>query len=308
MKIIHGGNHTTKAWKAALAKVEEQLVRPGADDPKEVLLEIDRITTLPVLFQPREFIGRQSTGGDRRSATDKRFVEKLQRVSNHVGELDPVVVIKITEPGVYGGNEEQWIIVDGHHRLEAYRKSKREKPIKCVWFGGTALEAVDASMKFNTIIKQETSLADRQENAWKRVVAGTHSKKQIVETCAVSEGVVSMMRRVVERFRTRERNNAWKTFKRTIGNIEECSWSNARLAQLNATPKERTLEMRARTLAKNIRSRLTNKLSEDPALTAWALAFYDPDLIGPLRTALIHVEASQRESEEAADNEQEEAA
>jgi hypothetical protein len=69
-----------------------------------------------------------------------------------VGELDPVVVIKLKEyaDNPYTGERSEllgrcWIIVDGHHRLEAYRKNKHEKPILCEWFDGTAREAMSTT-------------------------------------------------------------------------------------------------------------------------------------------------------------------
>jgi hypothetical protein len=150
----------------------------------------------------------------------------------------------------------------------------------------------------STVLKLEASLADKQEAAWKRVVYGKHSKREIVEMCAVAAGTVALMRRVVKRFRTRERNNAWKRFRRDIGALEECSWQNARLAHLNADKTERTLEMRAQSLAKGLRTRFTDRLSLDPVLTARALAIYDPDLPGPLREALAKTVVVAQEEED----------
>jgi hypothetical protein len=163
---------------------------------------------------------------------------------------------------------------------------------------GSALEAADASVRQSTVLKLEASLADRQEAAWKRVVLDKHSKREIVETCAVAAGTVALMRRVLKRFRTRERNTAWRKFKRDIGVLEECSWSNALLAHRNADKTERTLEMRAQSLAKGLRTRFTDKLSQDPELTARALAIYDPDLPGPLRAALAKTTAVAQEEED----------
>jgi hypothetical protein len=90
MSVVHGGGHSIKDWTAALAEAEKCLVRPGAEDEEEVCLSLDEIETRPVLFQPREFLGK----GD----TDKRHVGRLQRTMNHVGEMDPVVVIKLRTP------------------------------------------------------------------------------------------------------------------------------------------------------------------------------------------------------------------
>jgi hypothetical protein len=127
-------------------------------------------------------------------------------------------------------------------------------------------------------LKLEVPYADRQEEAWKRVLMGGWSKRQIVETCGISEGVVSHMRRVKKRYYDGNRRaSADKKFRKEIGNLMECSWWTANLAHRNATPQERTLEQKVQSLAKVLRNRLTDKLSEDPEVTAGALGAYDPD-------------------------------
>jgi Recombinase/ParB-like nuclease domain len=44
------------------------------------------------------------------------------------GELDPVLVIRLGK---------EWVCVDGHHRIAAYRLRKHKKPIRCEWFTGS---------------------------------------------------------------------------------------------------------------------------------------------------------------------------
>jgi hypothetical protein len=79
-----------------------------------------------------------------------------------------------------------------------------------------------------------------------------------------------------------------EAFQRRLGApITEKSWSLARLAYEGAEQKKIGIEERAGRLARNIRSRLEDRLSEDPAVTARALVIYDPELPGPLTMALI---------------------
>jgi Recombinase len=76
------------------------------------------------------------------------------------GELDPVLVIRLGK---------EWVCVDGHHRIAAYRLRKHKKPIRCEWFTGTPTEAVDESMRRNKKDTLPVPSADRREEAWRRV-------------------------------------------------------------------------------------------------------------------------------------------
>jgi hypothetical protein len=119
MGSLRGGPHTAADRMRALEDAEAHLVRPRADEAKTVELRISEIETMPVIFQPREFdLGLRET--------DKRHVGRLQRRIGNVGELDPVVVIKLRAFSKDYNRElpkGRWIIVDGHHRHEAYRKN-----------------------------------------------------------------------------------------------------------------------------------------------------------------------------------------
>jgi ParB/Sulfiredoxin domain len=123
------------------------------DNPKgqEAFTELlpGEIVLRPELFQPREF-----SFGLRQ--TDPDHVKKLARAIGIQGELDPVLVIKLGK---------RFVCVDGHHRLEAYKKEKWTKPIKCEWFGGSLREAVDESMARNAKDRLNVPQADRLEAA-----------------------------------------------------------------------------------------------------------------------------------------------
>lgn len=273
---FRGGAHTTQAREEALLVAEGTLVRPADGKTQIVKLKPKQIIIRAELFQPREF----SFGG---RDTDKRHVERLTRRIKNVGELDPIIVIKLGR---------QWVCVDGHHRATAYKKSQRTEEIKCEWFAGSVREAMDEGMRRNAALNLEVPRADRQEEAWKRVLLGGWTKKQIVETCSIAEGTVSLMHRVRARYMNGDDDSdATKQFRMSVGKLKAVSWSTASLANRNAEPTERTNEQRAQSLAKNMRSRLTDMLSEDPAVTARALAIYDPDLPGPLIDGLTALQA-----------------
>jgi hypothetical protein len=115
---------------------------------------------------------------------------------------------------------------------------------------------------------------------------GWGSKSEIVQHCGVAEGIVAHMRRVKERANADTEEG--EAFRQSLGvKIEESAWSLARLTYEGAERKQIGIEERAGRLARRIRSRLENTLSEDPEVTARALAIYDPELPTPLTEALL---------------------
>jgi ParB-like nuclease domain len=271
MKMRGSASNTASTLRTALEAAEAQY-ESGTKRPEgtaHVDLKPDQITMRPELFQPREF-----AFGTR--VTDTPYVKKLAGQIKLVGELDPITVIRLGDA---------WVCIDGHHRLAAYKRVKWQGAIKCEWFGGSVREAVDEAVSRNRTVKLEVPKEDRQEQAWKRVLLGWGSKKEIARLCGVSESIVAMMRRVKARAEGSTKE-AQEMRGRLAGPLVETTWSLARLAHLHADPPEMDAEKKAGQLARSIRSRLEDRLSKDPAVTARALAIYDPELPEPLRAAL----------------------
>ena len=153
MKGVRTGWHSARDRQEALVEVEKQLVRPP-EGQKTVKLKPQDIGFRLALFQPREFLGGLKK-------TDGKTVKDLAHSIGIYGELDPVLVIKFGE---------EFVCVDGHHRLEAYKKTKRTQPIKCEWFPGSVQQAVDESMRRNAKTKLNVPKEDKMEEAWKRVL------------------------------------------------------------------------------------------------------------------------------------------
>jgi hypothetical protein len=257
---MRGGAYTAKQRKEALEAAEKILVRPKKAGAT-VRLNVNEVDLKPELFQPREF-----TYGF--FETDKGHVGKLKKAIEVNGELDPIVVTKLGET---------WVCVDGHHRLEAYKKAKWKKRIECEWFGGNAREAMDESMARNKKDRLNVPHADRLEEAWKRVLMRGWSKAQIVKLCGVGEGTVANMRKVV---RAAEADDEFgKAFRERLDKpLSETSWYIARMTYDGVEPEKANEEVEAYRLAKRLHSRMTNLLSRDAKITARALELYDPEL------------------------------
>jgi ParB-like chromosome segregation protein Spo0J len=263
------GRQTAQTLSKAALRAERELLRPNEQEARTIEVMPGAVETRPELFQPRML-----THGGR--VVDARHVKKLaKRIGNTGAELEPVVVVKLSG---------RWVCVDGHHRLEAYDWLNWEGPIKAIWFEGTVREAVDESLRLNEVDKLEMSLQDNYEQAWQRTVLRWGSKAEVVKATNVSTTLVAHMRRVVEAYYRMDETGA--RMRRSLGLLENNTWSAARSAHLGTSSAGRDLQERAATLAKQLTKRMTNMLSKDPEVTALALKLYDRDLPQPLDDAL----------------------
>ena len=264
-------SRTPKDVEQALAGAAREIKQPPSAKRETIEIVPKLIVTRPELFQPRGFY---------RGELDAGHVTKLARRIKTKGELDPPLVVKLGR---------KWVCVDGHHRIAAYTKQSWTGTIRCVWFAGSVSEAVDESVRLNDVAKLEIGRGDRYEAAWQRVVLGRGSKSEIRRLTGVSDGLIGMMRRVVQ---AHKRKDAFgKELRKKLPSIKDVTWSNARSAYLNLTPSEWNYREDAAKLARALRNRMHGKLSENKVVTALALALYDPDLPGPLAAALRQVKA-----------------
>ena len=251
--------HTAARREKALAEAQKAFARADLKrgKGKYVSLRTSQIKERLELFQPREF----SYGA---RAVDPNWVKELARRVGIHGELDPVLVIRLGK---------EWVCVDGHHRIAAYRARNHKKPIRCEWFSGNPAEAVDECMRRNTKDHLPISLEDRCEEAWRRVLLGQGSKKQIRVACGISSGTVANMRRAKRDYETNPQ------FAARVGRpLLETSWGIMLLAYSDISEEEVDLDKSAEKLARTIRRRLSNLLTKDPVVTAHALSKYDRQL------------------------------
>lgn len=266
----------------ALKEAEKKLEKPSSTErPLYVKVKPADIKIRLELFQPRRF-----SAGLR--DVDPKHVKDLAIRIARKGDLDPILVIKLAG---------SWVIVDGHHRLAAYLSLKRKTAIKCEWFTGSVREAMDESLRRNELINLPISHGDKQEEAWRRTLNGWGSKSEVVQLTGVSEGIVAMMRRIVNQHRTQETPSG-KELRHKLGpSLSTYSWSRVRAEWVGLTPGEWSLEEAAAKLARNLSKRMTNTLSENPAVTARALWIYDREMYPALISALQKHMKEQKEEE-----------
>jgi ParB-like nuclease domain len=249
----------------ALAEAEEAFAKADKKRGKQkyVHLRTSEIRERLELFQPRQL------SYDPRLSVDAEWVKELAKKISIQGELDPVLVIRL-------GTE--WVCVDGHHRIAAYRLRNHKKPIKCEWFAGTPTEAVEEGYQRGLRNSLPITEADRLEEAWRRVLLEQGSRKEISQASGVGTSTIAEMRRVKKRY------NEDPAFAERVGRpLLETSWGVMKLAKREDEPdsEEQDIDEKAERLARTINSKLTDKLKKDAVVTAIALAKYDPRL--PLR-------------------------
>lgn len=293
---------TVADTESALLSAEARLVRPEVNGggPAYVQVKPKDIGECLELFQPRR-------PGYGTRTLETKYVNELATRITRKGELDPVTVVKLKNGLKRGGYE--WIVVDGHHRIAAYLKLKRKETITCEWFAGSAREAADESLSRNEKIHLRVDQGDKAEEAWKRTLLGWGSKAEVVGITGCGEGTVAKMRRAAARYQ-KHVSGAEKTpmgeklYNAFRGGLREHKWSAVNRVLLDLTPTEWNAHDAAVKLSRNLTMRMTNKLSENPEVTAEALWLYDrtmcPELVEALKKRIgSEGEAEKLEAQEA---------
>ncbi|WP_164762760.1 ParB N-terminal domain-containing protein [Mesorhizobium sp. M7A.F.Ca.MR.245.00.0.0] len=223
-------------------------------------LHLQDIETMPALFQPR--------GG-----ISERHVSELVKAIKAVGALDPVTVLMVGS---------RFVLIDGHHRMEAYGAAQWVRPVPVRYFEGTPEEAVLAAGEANSKAKLPMDNTDRQNFAWRLVLIDRHSIAKVARASGISAAQVTIMRR------------AKKTLGEQAG--DHATWFRARLAAngkdlvIDPNEKDEWMEQLADRYADELTKKFSTKLALNPEVAAMALASYFgrklPEVYGFLREHL----------------------
>lgn len=168
--------------KQALKKqIEEGHPQPIANPTK---LPIASIGELPEVFQHRTPLEHHSSC----------HVKELAKALRSGQPLTAITVF-------WAGSE--WLCIDGHHRLNAYRSIGWKKSVPVFAFIGSIDQAICRAAK-NSYDKLAMHRGEKANAAWRLVVATSLSKAQIVHSANVSDGSIAHMRRVHKYLQTRE--------------------------------------------------------------------------------------------------------
>jgi hypothetical protein len=168
--------------------------------------------------------------------------------------------------------------------LESWARSSR-------YTRARSSESADESLRRNEKTHLEIDQGDKAEEAWKRTLLGWGSKAQVVGLTGCGEGTVAKMRRVIkwhqDQVTGKHRTPMGEKLYSALGaDLRVHPWNKVNGVTLDLTPKEWDMNDAAAKLAKNLYTRMTDKLSEDPEVTARALWLYDRDMCPKLIEAL----------------------
>lgn len=127
----------------------------------------------------------------------------LTRLPEAVAALWRLIRQGVTlDPMTVWWSGQRWIVLDGHHRLQAYRHDAEEQgipqdeyPAPVMAFAGTLEEAEKEAGRENAKVRNPVSNQERQEWAWRLLVSGSEtSPTAIVKATGISRMQVYRMR------------------------------------------------------------------------------------------------------------------
>lgn len=243
----------------------------GPSAPRPATLALSQIFIKEALFQPR--------------AMDERHVQGLARTIKSKGAVEPIVVWE------HGG---EFILLDGHHRVDGYKIAGKVDEIPVEFFEGSLDEALLRAGEANSKAKLPMSTRERQDFGWRLVSLGDFTKAQVMEAASISKGQVDIMRKA----------------KLKLGPLAACigPWHQARKLAEGGKDEPSDMEDWKEQMAEEYADRLAkafgNKLSTNPELAAMAFQRYFgrklPELYHALGEGLSETEmASEDEDEDA---------
>lgn len=189
-----------------------------SDGGKPERLSVQSIKRMLAVFQPRSLSGNL--------AADQRHIDTLAKVIGtppSIRFLDPVTVW-------FSGLS--WYVLDGHHRLNAYRQQKYLGEIPVTVFQGSLDAALLRSRSDNAKDRLAMSEDDKFNSALKLNLFTDCSRAEIAAACGVGHTLVSTQRRVIQKLL--EENPELSK-----GELADMGWREAKNLAAGARP-ERT--------------------------------------------------------------------
>jgi hypothetical protein len=229
---------------------------------KPTTLALKNIHMAHSVLQPREFAETASS--------EEHVRTLLKAIGTSSGNvLDPIVV---------WWSGKCWRVIDGHHRVLAYARFRKEKkgklpPIPVRIFEGSLNEAILESTRLNSKDKLAMSKEDKVNRAWRFVVLDSNlSKRDIASVCSVGTTLIGTMRK---RLSVMREGNPEGYLEEAIG----LSWADARRDDEDGRGfDELAQERQAKEWARRLGKAFGKKLLGQPEIFARALELYSQGL------------------------------
>lgn len=256
MEQIH---HTEQADTLLSAKSNIlRRIKQGKPAPAKVSkLRLRDILSLPSAFQHRS---------NNQAASESHVWELIKHLERHpLQAFSPLTVYWVGDG---------WCVIDGHHRLEAYKAMDFKQEIPVTVFTGKLDEALLLSLSSNAKDKLPMSRIEKSNAAWRLVISTDNSKSVIANAACVSERSVGYMRAVMKSL----------TEHHPEMSLDELSWIEAmQLYQGKETDtnngSEKWVEKEAQELANRLCKQFGKRLSHNFEVTMRALEIYDCRLL-----------------------------
>lgn len=171
--------HTiTEGLDAFRAQLAVTPVAPGAIPSA---LKLEEIATCETVFQQRET--------KLQAHASETHIRILAAALSSGQVFDPLLV---------WWNGQDWVLLDGHHRVQAYERRKHIGLIPVDVFSGTPEEALRESAQRNSQNKLPMTKEEKQGTAIKLTLLTSSSKAEIVKASGVSNGTVAEIRRITK--------------------------------------------------------------------------------------------------------------
>lgn len=266
-KAIRIPTPLTKAHDVSALDEKQELekrIADGAPAPTEgpKALPLEAIHTFPAVFQPRGAVGPASHA----------HIRELARTPNGGHPLDPVTVYWVGDA---------YAVIDGHHRLAAYRIAKWQKDVPVSVFRGTLDDAIGYAGKLNSGEKLPMALAEKKAYAWRLMTTTTLSKEKIRLASGMSDGFLSNMRRI--------RTRLIKEMGISAEDVAGMSWYEAQrqaageAKEVGDIDLDEKMEQEAQDFANRLLKALGKRGQQQYEVLARALEIYDCRLPDALR-------------------------
>lgn len=223
-------------------------------------LRIEQIEVAEEVFQLR-------SETDVSSSEDHIRVLMEARMNAPHNHLDPICV---------WWSGKRWLILDGHHRLEAYKRTqdkiKGNNTIPARAFSGNLSEALRESTLLNSKDKLPVSREDKANRAWRMVVTGDFSKRDTALSTGIGSSTVARMRAKLSDIQ-RDYPESWQE------DIAGLSWKEVNdMGRVKHEYGDDWQERQAAEWARRLGKTFGKKLREQPEVFFKALELYSPKL------------------------------
>ena len=158
-------------------------------------VSLNLITTNEDALQPRRELTHRHDGA---SYQRKNHVAQLRKpLLNPKKDLDPIVIAWAKDETTATNTGYSWVVVDGHHRLQAYRTTKGRETIPAILFDGSPIQVVLRAISGNNRDKLAMTPKEKLSTGWSIFVAMAGKKRQsvTVQELGISRGSVQNFRK-----------------------------------------------------------------------------------------------------------------